>query len=279
MIVANAGTSTEAITITSQGAADVPLSIVGASAQTGNLFNITANGTTAGSVLNVSILSSTITQINSSTNRMIEIGGSSSPVSLSGFWTTNINTGALASTNASYPLTFGTATGLSRYNNTNGNIAVGNGTGGDASGSLNLANLTASGTVTASQSGFGSTPTDVLLLTNSTAAANGAQQYSGAINFGGQGWKTASTAASQPVNFRNYLVPVQGAANPTSQLNWDASINGGAATNVMSLTSAGALLVNSTIQTLSGYKSVDGTSGVTVTTCTGYKNGICISGT
>ncbi len=34
-----------------------------------------------------------------------------------------------------------------------------------------------------------------------------------------------------------------------------------------------------TFQPTSGYKSVDGTTGATVTTCTGFKNGLCISGT
>jgi ABC-type transport system substrate-binding protein len=32
-------------------------------------------------------------------------------------------------------------------------------------------------------------------------------------------------------------------------------------------------------QPTTGYKSVDGTTGATVTTCTGFKNGLCISGT
>lgn len=34
-----------------------------------------------------------------------------------------------------------------------------------------------------------------------------------------------------------------------------------------------------TVQPTTSYKSVDGTAGVTVTTCTGFKNGLCISGT
>jgi len=36
---------------------------------------------------------------------------------------------------------------------------------------------------------------------------------------------------------------------------------------------------SSGIVTPAGYKSSDGTSGVTVTTCTGFKDGLCISGT
>lgn len=33
------------------------------------------------------------------------------------------------------------------------------------------------------------------------------------------------------------------------------------------------------VQAFGGYKSADGTTGVTVTSCTGFKNGLCISGT
>ena len=40
----------------------------------------------------------------------------------------------------------------------------------------------------------------------------------------------------------------------------------------------GAGLFDGILQT-GGYKSADGTEGVTVTTCTGFKNGLCISGT
>lgn len=43
-------------------------------------------------------------------------------------------------------------------------------------------------------------------------------------------------------------------------------------------TSSGTITGTGVIQT-GGYKSSDGTLGVTVTTCTGFKNGLCISGT
>lgn len=40
-----------------------------------------------------------------------------------------------------------------------------------------------------------------------------------------------------------------------------------------------ALEVNGYVRPTTGYKSADGTAGATVTTCTGFKNGLCISGT
>lgn len=43
--------------------------------------------------------------------------------------------------------------------------------------------------------------------------------------------------------------------------------------------SAAANVFGNIFQPTTGYKSVDGTAGATVTTCTGFKNGLCISGT
>lgn len=83
------------------------------------------------------------------------------------------------------------------------------------------------------------TPDHGFLLTNTTAAAVNAQKYSPAQRFTGQGWKTAATAGSQPVDFRVYLRPIQGSANPTGQLVYEASINGGAFSELMTLGSGG----------------------------------------
>jgi len=93
--------------------------------------------------------------------------------------------------------------------------------------------------------GIGSTPTDALQFLNATAAGAGAQQYSPAVRFTGQGWKTDTGGASQAVDFRMYNQPLQGAAAPTGRLLIDASINGGAFANIFTLTSTGALTINS----------------------------------
>lgn len=95
---------------------------------------------------------------------------------------------------------------------------------------------------------IGATAADGHQLINTTAAAAGAQQYSPALRFTGQGWKTAATAASQAVDFRLYNQPVQGSSAPTGNILIDSSINGGAFINIFSLTSGGAIAISSTLQ-------------------------------
>ena len=91
--------------------------------------------------------------------------------------------------------------------------------------------------------GTSSTIAKGLYLVNSTAAAAAAQQYSPILTFEGQGWKTNSTAASQSVQFLVGAQPVQGTANPTGNLMFQSIINGGTATNVFQVGSAGDLTI------------------------------------
>lgn len=82
---------------------------------------------------------------------------------------------------------------------------------------------------------LGTTTAAGLTLSNSTAAAVGAQQVSPALIFTAQGWKTTATAASQTVDYRTYLLPVQGSTSPTTALNWDKRINGGSWSTMMQI--------------------------------------------
>lgn len=86
--------------------------------------------------------------------------------------------------------------------------------------------------------GIGATPTDRLVLSNSTAAALGAQQYSPALRFFGSGWSTGSSN-SQTTEFRIYTQPVQGSGAPSANLLIDWSINGAAFVNRFTFTSPG----------------------------------------
>lgn len=95
--------------------------------------------------------------------------------------------------------------------------------------------------ITAQYDALGSTPTAGITLQNTTAAAAGAQQYSPYLYFKGYGWKTDATAASQPVEFRAGVVPVQGAANPTGLLTFESSINGGAFGSAVTIDTSGTL--------------------------------------
>jgi hypothetical protein len=87
------------------------------------------------------------------------------------------------------------------------------------------------------------TISDGILLSDQTAASSGNQQFSPALHWSGQGWKTTATAASQSVDFRTYVVPVQGAANPTAYLDWDYSVNGAAYTNIMNIGTSGNIAI------------------------------------
>jgi hypothetical protein len=88
---------------------------------------------------------------------------------------------------------------------------------------------------------LGTTSTARLTVANTTAAAAGAQQVSPSIVLEGQGWKTTATAASQIVRFRQNVLPVQGAANPTGNLVIESEVNNtGTWTQNATLSSAGA---------------------------------------
>jgi hypothetical protein len=101
--------------------------------------------------------------------------------------------------------------------------------------------------VTTAGLGVTQTTSSGLALVNTTAAALGAQQISPALRWSGFGWKTDAVAASQAVDFRSYVVPVQGAANPTGYLSFGSSINGAAYNDgQMVLTSAGNVGINTT---------------------------------
>lgn len=128
---------------------------------------------------------------------------------------------------------------------------------------------------------IGVSPSDAngLFLENATPAAAGAQQMSPPMVFSGKGWKTDATAASQDVRFKLEVLPVQGASAPTGTYRVQRSINGGAYTDVMTITTDGsttvATLIGSTrvvsmqfvMNTVSGtaqtYRLVDGGGATT----------------
>lgn len=93
------------------------------------------------------------------------------------------------------------------------------------------------GALKAGPGAIGATSTDGLILQNTTDAAAGAQQWSPRLRFHGEGWKTDATAASQEVDWISELVPVQGAANPSANLVFSSSINGGAYSEAVQFTS------------------------------------------
>jgi hypothetical protein len=127
-------------------------------------------------------------------------------------------------------------------------------------GSANYTWTNASNLVTLTGAPASNTVADGLLVTDTTAATAANQQYSPAIHFTGQGWKTTATAASQTVDWRAYVVPVQGAANPTSQFTFDNQVNAGGYTNAIILDSSGNIILSN----LTGVRSYNGISNVGV---------------
>lgn len=95
---------------------------------------------------------------------------------------------------------------------------------------------------------LGVTPVDGkgIWLYNDTPSAAGAQQISGIITQEGMGWAT-TPVNSQSVKFRNYVLPVQGAVNPTGNWLVQSSINNAAYATAMTLTSDGTLTPNGLI--------------------------------
>lgn len=69
------------------------------------------------------------------------------------------------------------------------------------------------------------TNTSGLAVTTTTAAVSGTPQISPAIRWRGFGWGTTA-GTSQPVDWRSYVLPVEG-ATPSASLIFQASINGG----------------------------------------------------
>jgi len=102
-----------------------------------------------------------------------------------------------------------------------------------------------------------------IFLSNETAAAAGAQQMSPPLIFSGYGWKAAATAASQLIQCRIDLLPVQ--ANPAASGTFQIAfaLNGGAFANAFTLTSAGtATCANITITSISSNTSAFSVSNV-----------------
>lgn len=98
-------------------------------------------------------------------------------------------------------------------------------------------------------SGLGTTQatTSGLSLINRTVASAGSQQMSPALIWQGRGWKTNATASSQVVSFMADMLPVQGTANPSGIWKLKYSVDGGAYSDILSISSAGAISPTSDI--------------------------------
>jgi hypothetical protein len=108
-----------------------------------------------------------------------------------------------------------------------------------------------SSTITLTRTSLAATSTDGYIQTNTTAATSGTPvQISPRARWSGTVWDTGSVS-SKTVNFIQECLPISG--NPgTANLNWSYDYNAGGYSNIMTLTSAGALsLVGVAVPTIS----------------------------
>ena len=113
---------------------------------------------------------------------------------------------------------------------------------------------------TISSTSLGTTQVDTkgLLLQNTTAAAVNAQQISPSIHWKANGWKTAATAASQSVDFRAYVLPVQGTSLFASTWKLEKSLNGAAYSDVLTVNTQGKLWAAAALKVGGTMQSIDG---------------------
>lgn len=106
---------------------------------------------------------------------------------------------------------------------------------------------------------------DGFINSNTTTATTGNQQYSGALHFVSQGFKTTGSV-SQQYDTRNYDAPVQSAAG-SHTLIWDMQTAGAGYTTQMSLSSATGLSLTGNLaitgtQTFTGNTRMNGVVGI-----------------
>lgn len=99
---------------------------------------------------------------------------------------------------------------------------------------------------------IGGTSTDGLIVTNTTAAAAGAQQWSSRIRLTGQGWRTSFGGLSQTFDWILENQTVQGAANASSNLVISSQVAGGGYVVQSTLSSAGDLTITGLLKVGSG---------------------------
>lgn len=98
------------------------------------------------------------------------------------------------------------------------------------------------GTKTFLKAGIGTTVTDAVVYSNTTAATSGNQQISPAEHFSGRGWNSGGAGSSQSIDFRRYLLPVQDVSGATGLMKILTSRNGGSYSEIFSQSTSGEIV-------------------------------------
>jgi len=151
-------------------------------------------------------------------------------------------------TGAYLPLSGGTLTGAltissGGINVTGTSVVTGSFTVSGGSSTLTVANSNTLNTFTTTNVGTGTSGGTT--FQNTTPAGAGAQQYSPIIRLIGRGWKTNATAESQPVEFAQQVIPIQGTSAPTGEWHLLRQINSGGYSTVLKVDSTGVITTTS----------------------------------
>lgn len=174
----------------------------------------------------------------------------------------NINsTGAKTIQSQGAAVTAGQVKGIMnlKYDGTNWQLISGGSTGGGGGTTIynGDASLTGPRTVTGSATNtlsflfpsLGTTTTPDFILSNTTAAALGAQQNSPVFSLVGRGNGSTTVNADQEVRFNAYVQPVQAATNPTGNWILAGQINGGTVVPFVNISTAGTYAFTSNLTT------------------------------
>jgi len=155
--------------------------------------------------------------------------------------------------------------------------------GGTSSNTTLDLNLATQNTWTAApivlKANIGTTPTDGLILENTTAAASGAQQYSPSLHLIGQGWKSNATAASQTADWIVYNQPIQQGGVVGTNLIFASQVNGGGYTAQMTLQDTGSGVTFAGGVNTSGISAFNNTTSINNIVGTGSPFTMRVNGT
>lgn len=212
---------------------------------TEDLFTVNSSTMTTSSLFSLNSTSTTLASGNNLVELLMSGANGTNGITATGARISVTNTNATSGTNVGLNVTASGAT--------TGNYAI------LATGRVGIDQTTPTAKLQINTDANSVTQSDAngILLANATAAINGTQSISPPLILQGNGWATGVNN-SQDVRFREQVLPVQAATNPTGTWQLQSSINGGAYTNRLTVSS------NGTFSTSGSGMVVDGSGNTSV---------------